>query len=66
MAEEPGFDSGWVMDHYEQIPGSGSHTDPMLESYTLLIGSQRARDAPASARWSAASLTATPLCSPRS
>jgi F420-dependent oxidoreductase-like protein len=35
-AEDAGFDSFWVMDHYHQIPGVGPETDPMLEAYTLL------------------------------
>jgi F420-dependent oxidoreductase-like protein len=37
-AEESGFDSFWVMDHYHQIAGVGPETDPMLEAYTLLAG----------------------------
>jgi F420-dependent oxidoreductase-like protein len=37
-AEESGFDSFWVMDHYHQIPTVGPETDPMLEAYTLLAG----------------------------
>jgi alkanesulfonate monooxygenase SsuD/methylene tetrahydromethanopterin reductase-like flavin-dependent oxidoreductase (luciferase family) len=37
-AEESGFDSFWVMDHYHQIAGAGPETDPMLEAYTLLAG----------------------------
>ena len=35
-AEESGFDSVWVMDHFYQITGVGPRTDPMLEAYTLL------------------------------
>jgi F420-dependent oxidoreductase-like protein len=35
-AEEAGFDSFWVMDHYHQIQTVGPDTDPMLEAYTLL------------------------------
>ncbi|MGD1011675.1 MAG: LLM class F420-dependent oxidoreductase [Acidimicrobiales bacterium] len=35
-AEESGFDSLWVMDHFYQIANVGPRTDPMLESYTLL------------------------------
>ncbi len=35
-AEEGGFDSFWVMDHYHQIANVGPATDPMLEAYTLL------------------------------
>jgi len=35
-AEESGFDSLWVMDHYYQIPGVGPRTNAMLESYTTL------------------------------
>ncbi len=37
-AEEAGFDSFWVMDHYHQIAAIGPTTDPMLEAYTLLAG----------------------------
>lgn len=35
-AEESGFDSVWVMDHFYQIANVGPRTDPMLEAYTLL------------------------------
>ncbi|MGD0386615.1 MAG: LLM class F420-dependent oxidoreductase [Solirubrobacteraceae bacterium] len=35
-ADESGFDSVWVMDHFYQIAMVGPRTDPMLESYTLL------------------------------
>ncbi|GMR11201.1 MAG: LLM class F420-dependent oxidoreductase [Anaerolineae bacterium] len=36
-AEEAGFESIWVMDHYYQIePGLGSKEDPMLEAYSAL------------------------------
>ena len=37
-AEEAGFHSLWVMDHYYQIKGlfGEAYTDPMLESYTTL------------------------------
>ena len=37
-AEESGFYSFWVMDHYYQIKGlfGEAYTDPMLESYTTL------------------------------
>jgi F420-dependent oxidoreductase-like protein len=37
-AEDAGFDSFWVMDHYHQIANVGPVTDPMLEAYTLLGG----------------------------
>ncbi len=37
-AEEAGFDSLWVMDHFYQIQGVGPRTDPMFEAYTLLGG----------------------------
>jgi F420-dependent oxidoreductase-like protein len=37
-AEDAGFDTFWVMDHYHQIAGVGPETDPMLEAYTLLAG----------------------------
>lgn len=35
-AEEAGFDSLWVMDHFFQIPGVGRLDEPMLECYTTL------------------------------
>lgn len=35
-ADEAGFDSIWVMDHFFQLPGIGDYTDPMLEAYTTL------------------------------
>lgn len=35
-AEEAGFDSVWVMDHYFQLPPLGGPDEPMLEAYTLL------------------------------
>jgi len=35
-AEQAGFYSIWVMDHYFQIPDFGPVEDPMLEAYTLL------------------------------
>jgi F420-dependent oxidoreductase-like protein len=37
-AEDSGFDSFWVMDHYHQIGYIGPSTDPMLEAYTILAG----------------------------
>jgi F420-dependent oxidoreductase-like protein len=37
-AESSGFDSLWVMDHLNQIPGAGKQDEPMLEAYTLLGG----------------------------
>lgn len=35
-AEDAGFDSLWVMDHFFQLPGLGSIDEPMLESYSAL------------------------------
>ncbi|MEQ4206225.1 LLM class F420-dependent oxidoreductase [Actinopolymorpha sp. B17G11] len=35
-AEDSGFDSVWVMDHFYQLPGLGKPDDPMFEAYTLL------------------------------
>jgi F420-dependent oxidoreductase-like protein len=35
-ADDAGFDSIWVMDHFFQIRGVGPTTDPMLEGYTAL------------------------------
>jgi F420-dependent oxidoreductase-like protein len=43
-AEEAGFDSVWVMDHFYQIATVGPRSDPMLEAYTLL-GALAARTA---------------------
>lgn len=37
-AEDAGFDSIWVMDHFFQIPFVGRREEPMFESYTLLGG----------------------------
>jgi F420-dependent oxidoreductase-like protein len=46
-ADEAGFSSIWVMDHFWQIGGPGSETEPMLEGWTALgfmaAHSQRAR-----------------------
>jgi F420-dependent oxidoreductase-like protein len=36
LAEEVGFDSIWLMDHFFQIRGVGPATDPMLEGMTAL------------------------------
>ena len=35
-AEDAGYDSVWVMDHFFQLPALGGPPQPMLESYTLL------------------------------
>jgi F420-dependent oxidoreductase-like protein len=35
-AEDAGFDSLWVMDHFFQIPMVGALDEPMFEAYTLL------------------------------
>ena len=35
-AEEAGFASIWVMDHYFQLPGLGDVSEPMLEGYSAL------------------------------
>jgi F420-dependent oxidoreductase-like protein len=35
-AEECGFDSVWVMDHFFQLPMLGKPDQPMFEAYTLL------------------------------
>ena len=35
-AEETGYDSVWVMDHFYQLPPMGGPTQPMLDAYTLL------------------------------
>jgi F420-dependent oxidoreductase-like protein len=36
VAQDVGFDSLWVMDHFYQLPALGGGTQPMLEAYTLL------------------------------
>ena len=41
-AEQTGFDSVWVMDHFFQLPPMGGPSAPMMESYTLL-GAMAAR-----------------------
>jgi F420-dependent oxidoreductase-like protein len=43
-AEDAGYDSVWVMDHFYQLPPMGGPTQPMLEAYTLL-GALAARTA---------------------
>lgn len=35
-AEDVGFESLWVMDHFYQLPALGGGTQPRLEAYTLL------------------------------
>src|SRR5262252_5344253 len=35
-AEESGFESVWVMDHFWQLPALGGPDEPILEAYTLL------------------------------
>jgi F420-dependent oxidoreductase-like protein len=35
-AEEIGYESVWVMDHFYQLPPMGGPSQPMLDSYTLL------------------------------
>jgi F420-dependent oxidoreductase-like protein len=35
-AEDAGFDSVWVMDHFFQLPALGGPDQPMMEAYTLL------------------------------
>ncbi len=35
-AEAAGFDRVFVMDHFYQLPGIGTHDEPMFECYTLL------------------------------
>jgi F420-dependent oxidoreductase-like protein len=37
-AEESGFESVWVMDHFWQLPPLGGPDKPILEGYTLLGG----------------------------
>ena len=35
-ADDVGFDSIWVMDHFFQIRGVGRPTEPMLDGWTAL------------------------------
>jgi alkanesulfonate monooxygenase SsuD/methylene tetrahydromethanopterin reductase-like flavin-dependent oxidoreductase (luciferase family) len=35
-AEDTGFDSFWVMDHFHQIPFIGRPEEPMLEGWTTI------------------------------
>jgi F420-dependent oxidoreductase-like protein len=35
-AEQTGYDSVWVMDHFYQLPPMGGPSQPMLDAYTLL------------------------------
>jgi len=35
-AEDAGFDTVYVMDHFYQLPGLGAPEEPMFECYTLL------------------------------
>ena len=48
-AEDSGFESVWVMDHFCQLPALGGPDEPMLEAYTLL-GALAARDRARAAR----------------
>ena len=43
-AEESGFSSLWVMDHFHQFPPIGGPSDPMPEAYTLLAALAGATD----------------------
>ena len=36
VAENSGYDSVWVMDHFYQLPPMGGPEQPMLDAYTLL------------------------------
>jgi F420-dependent oxidoreductase-like protein len=44
-AEESGYHSVWVMDHFYQLPALGGADQPMLEAYTVLgaLGARTAR-----------------------
>ncbi|MFB3890000.1 MAG: LLM class F420-dependent oxidoreductase [Candidatus Bathyarchaeia archaeon] len=44
FAEENGFDSFWVMDHFFQIPHVGSVDEPMLESWTAISALSQVTD----------------------
>jgi alkanesulfonate monooxygenase SsuD/methylene tetrahydromethanopterin reductase-like flavin-dependent oxidoreductase (luciferase family) len=45
-ADDVGFDSIWVMDHFFQIRGQGPATDPMLEGYPRSASSPRTPSEP--------------------
>ena len=60
-AEDAGFDSIWVMDHFFQIPIVGPAEQDMLEAlHDARLHRRRTRSASRSARWSPASPTAIP------
>ena len=65
-ADEAGFDSIWVMDHFFQIRGVGRTEEPMLEGWTRSASWPRhSTRGPGSGSWSAASTTATRRCGRR-
>ena len=59
-ADDVGFDSIWVMDHFFQIRGVGPATDPMLEGWTTLGFLAARPGGPDWACWSAGSTTGPP------
>ena len=65
LADELGYDSLWVYDHFHNVPVPGPRDD-------VRVLDDAGRDQPAhhpasaSVRWSAARRTATPGCWPRS
>ena len=65
-AENAGFDTVFVMDHFYQLPALGSPDQPMLEAYTLLGALAARTRARGSRRWSRATRIGTRPCSRRS
>jgi alkanesulfonate monooxygenase SsuD/methylene tetrahydromethanopterin reductase-like flavin-dependent oxidoreductase (luciferase family) len=61
-AEEGGFYSLWVMDHFFQILGVGKPEEPMLEGYTALGFAAAQTSRIKLARWSRGTRIATPAC----
>lgn len=44
LAEQLGFDSVWVMDHFYQVPGLGAPEEPMLEGWTTVSALSQVTD----------------------
>jgi alkanesulfonate monooxygenase SsuD/methylene tetrahydromethanopterin reductase-like flavin-dependent oxidoreductase (luciferase family) len=58
-AEQSGFDSIWVMDHFYQLPLLGPADNAMFEAYTLLGALAARTTQPGWGPWSRGSPTAT-------
>ena len=59
-ADDAGFDSLWVMDHFFQIRGLGPAEDPMLEAGRRWDSWRRTRAGRGWGSWWAASITGFP------